>query len=63
MLPVITVKLPFITQFHPHHLLHHQVLSLGFPPKATGISLVQTKISFKTREDLDQIFHYPPPDS
>ncbi len=23
MLTVITVKLPFITQFHPHHLLNH----------------------------------------
>jgi hypothetical protein len=27
MLPVITVKQPFITQFHPHHLHHCQVLS------------------------------------
>jgi hypothetical protein len=38
MFPVITVKIPFITQFHPHHLHHYQVLPKGFP-KVIGIRL------------------------
>ncbi len=45
---------------------HNHVLSLKIP-KYLGpqnrISSVPTKMSFKTREDLDHIFHYPPPDS
>ena len=64
MLPVITVKLSFITQFHPHHL----DISRFFPKdpqnrwgpqnNKIGISLVQLKYPLKTREDLDQIFQH-----
>jgi hypothetical protein len=53
MLPVITVKLPIITQFHPHHVHHFQVLSLGFP-KVIRIRLVQTKKVPLKQEKISQ---------
>ncbi len=45
---------------------YNRVLSLKIPiylGPQNRISSVPTKMYFKTREDLDQIFHYPPPDS
>ena len=63
MLSVITVKLSFITQFHPHHLDIPRFFpkdpqnNWGPQNNKIGISLVELKYPLKTREDLDQIFH------
>ena len=63
MLTVITVKLSFITQFHPHHLVIPRLFpkdpqnNWGPQNNKIGISLVELKYPLKTREDLDQIFH------
>ena len=65
MLPVITVKLPFITLFHPHRLR----IPRSFPkdPKIAGTTkqdqFSKLKYPLKQGKILDQIFHYPPPDS